>query len=130
MVASSTTSDKEIGPKFLRPSGCGPNSPASLLLLLADAVHRLVVAPPIRTVSPATNGMLFLGQDTRVRFWRRIRDLKHETNQSDRGLHRSLRILADIDPRESVMIRVIRGFYLLNLFRISILWISCFLHDK
>ena len=65
-MASTTTSDKEIGQNSLRPSGCGRNSPASLLLLLADAVHRLVVAPRIRTVSPATNGMLFLGQDTRV----------------------------------------------------------------
>ena len=37
-MASSTTSDKEIGPNSLRPSGCGPNSPASLLLLLADAL--------------------------------------------------------------------------------------------
>ena len=63
-MASSTTSDKEIGQNSLRPLGCGRNSPASLLLLLADAVHRLVVAPRIRTVSPATNGMLFLGQDT------------------------------------------------------------------
>ena len=35
-----------------------------------------------------------------------------------------------MDPRESVMIRVIRGFYLLNLFRISIFRISCFLHHK
>ena len=39
--------DKEIGQSSLRPSGCGPNGPASLLLL-ADAQHRLVVAPRIR----------------------------------------------------------------------------------
>ena len=63
-MASSTTSDKEIGPNSLRPSGCGRNGPACLLLLLADALHRLVVAPRIRTVSPATNGMLLTGQDT------------------------------------------------------------------
>ena len=66
MVTSSTTSDKVIGQNSLRPVGCGPNRPASLLLLLADALHRLVVVPRIRIVSPATNGMLFLGQDTRI----------------------------------------------------------------
>ena len=63
-MASSTTSDKEIGQNSLRLAGCGRNGSASLLLLLADGLHRLVVAPRIRTVSPATNGMLFLGQDT------------------------------------------------------------------
>ena len=37
MVASSTTSDKEIGQNSLLPAGCGRYGPASLLLLLADA---------------------------------------------------------------------------------------------
>ena len=35
---------------------------------------------------------------------------KFKYRNSDHGSHRSLRILADIDPRVSVMIRAIRGF--------------------
>jgi hypothetical protein len=56
-MASTTTSDKEIGQSPLSSTGCGGRACAALLLLLADDPHPLVVAP-------ATNVMLLMGQDT------------------------------------------------------------------